>query len=144
MEKHEMSISLNSFDNRVRRGRRRVFAVLAAIACILGMVQACGTHGAEPAPQPSVTKDTDAETYQWWRGNMIRYQVVASADELPERLNEVPECVYEDGANPRPNDPDNQGAYQPICRWDAYRNGNHKGTSYVLFHGDKVMPINYK
>ena len=143
MEKHETLISLNSFDNRVRRGRRRVLAALAAVACIMGMVQACGTHDTEPAQQPPVTKDTDADTYRWWRENMTRYQV-ASPETLPEHLGDVPECVYEDGSNPRPNDPDEQGAYQPICRWDAYKRGNGKGTSYVLFHGDKVIPLNYR
>lgn len=144
MKKHETSINLNSFENRVRRGRKRVLCVLAVVVCTLGTAQACGMYSAEPVPQPAATKDTDAETYQWWRGNMIRYQVVTSADELPERLSDVPECVCEDGSNPRPNDPDNQGAYEQICRWDAYANGNGKGTSYVLFHGDKVMPLNYK
>ena len=143
MRKHETSISLNSFDNRVRRGRRRVLAALAAIACIAGMVRACGTHDAGPVPQPAVTKDTDAETYQWWRESMTRYQV-ASPETLPEHLGDVPECVCEDGSNPRPDDPDEQGAYQPICRWDAYKSGNGKGTSYVLFHGDEVMPLNYR
>ena len=143
MKKHETSINLNGYDNRVRRGRRRVCAVLAAIACIPGMVKACGTHDATPAPQAAVTRDTDAETYRWWRENMTRYQV-ASPETLPEHLSDVPECVHEDGSNPRPNDPDNQGDYEPVCRWDAYKRGNGKGTSYVLFHGDEVMPLNYR
>ena len=139
MEKHETLISLNSFENRVRRGRRRALAVLAVVACIAGMVQ----HEADPAPQAAVTKDTDADTYRWWRESMTRYQV-ASPETLPERLGEVPECVNEDGSTPRPQDPDNNGAYEPLCRWDAYKSGNGKGTSYVLFHGDEVMPLNYR
>ena len=146
MEKHETSISLNGFENRVRRGRKRarvVLAALAAIACIAGMARACCAHDEETAPQPAVTKDTDAETYRWWRESMTRYQV-ASPDTLPEHLSDVPECVNEDGSNPRPNDPDEPGAYMPVCRWDAYENGNHKGASYVLFHGDEVMPLNYR
>lgn len=143
MEKHETLISLNNSKNRVRRGRRRALAVLAVVACIAGMVQACGTHDANTAPQAAVTKDTDAETYHWWRESMTRYQV-ASPDTLPEHLSDVPECVNEDGSNPRPQDPDNQGAYMPVCRWDAYKHGNGKGASYVLFHGDEVMPLNYR
>ena len=75
MKKHETFINLNSFDNRVRRGRRRVLAVLAAVACIMGMVQACGTHDTDQVPQAAVTKDTDADTYRLWRENMTRYQV---------------------------------------------------------------------
>ena len=141
MEKHETLISLNGYENRVRRGRRRVLCALAAAACVLGMAQACGAHDATPAP--AVTKDTDAETYRWWRESMTRYQV-ASPETLPEHLSEVPECVHEDGSNTRPNEPDNQGAYMPVCRWDAYKRGNGKGTSYVLFHGDKVIPLNYR
>ena len=146
MGKHETSISINSFENRVRRGRKRacvVLAALAAIACIAGMARACRAHDATPAPQAVATKDTDAETYHWWRESMTRYQV-ASHDTLPEHLSDVPECVNEDGSNPRPNDPDEPGAYQPICRWDAYKRGNGKGDSYVLFHGDEVMPLNYR
>ena len=143
MKKHAQFINLNSVDNRVRRGRKRILCVLVAAACVLGMAQACGAHDATPAPQPAVTKDTDAETYRWWRESMTRYQV-ASPDTLPEHLSDGPECVNEDGSNPRPKDPEEQGAYQPICRWDAYKSGNGKGASYVLFHGDKVMPINYK
>lgn len=143
MKKHETLISLNSSENRVRRVRRRVLAVLAVVACIAGMVEACGAHDANTAPQAAVTKDTDAETYHWWRESMTRYQVASPAT-LPENLSDVPECVNEDGSNPRPNDPDNNGAYEPLCRWDAYKSGNGKGASYVLFHGDEVMPLNYR
>ena len=143
MGKHETFVSVNSFENRVRRGRRRVLCALSVAACVIGIVQACCAHDATPAPQSVATKDTDAETYHWWRETMTRYQV-ASPDTLPENLSDVPECVNEDGSNPRPQDPDNQNAYMPVCRWDAYKRGNGKGASYVLFHGDEVMPINYK
>ena len=143
MGKHETFVSTNSLENRVRRGRRRVLCALAVAACVIGIVQACVTHDATPAPQAVATGDTDAETYHWWRESMTRYQV-ASPDTLPEHLSDVPECVNEDGSNPRQQDPDNQGAYMPVCRWDAYKNGNGKGASYVLFHGDEVMPITYK
>ena len=143
MKTQETIININDFEHRVRRGRLRVLCALAVAACVLGMVQACGSHDATPAPQAAVTKDTDAETYHWWRENMTRYQV-ACPETLPEHLSDVPECVNEDGSNPRPNDPDNKGVYEPVCRWDAYKQGNGKGTSYVLFHGDEVMPLNYR
>lgn len=45
--------------------------------------------------------------------------------------SDIPRCAMEDGSV--------SGGWQPVCRWNARLMGNHKGLSFVLVDGSKVV-----
>ena len=48
---------------------------------------------------------------------------------------DIPACFAEDGSVAV----DGGSAYQHVCRWDARRQGNREGVSYVLVDGVKAV-----
>lgn len=105
---------------------RNVFLVfvLVAVVGVVGHLDAVDQAQA----LDGASSETVAEWNTWRRDNPGS---VASAFSWAD----IPACSVEDGSVAV----DGGSAYQHVCRWDARRQGNHRGVSYVLVDGSKVV-----
>lgn len=105
---------------------RNVFLIAVIVAAV------CAGGHLESVDQAQALGGASAETVESWnawrRGNPGS---VASAFPWAD----IPACFVEDGSVAV----DGGSAYQHVCRWDARRQGNHSGVSYVLVDGVKAV-----
>lgn len=105
---------------------RNVFLIAVIVAAV------CAGGCLEALDQAQALGSASAETVESW--DSWRHDnpgSVASAFSWAD----IPACFVEDGSVAV----DGGSAYQHVCRWDARRQGNHKGESYVLVDGVSVV-----
>lgn len=97
-----------------------VFALLAVVVGLLGSAGAVDRADALADAPADVVAEWDA-----WR------EAHSGESASLFAWSDIPRCAMEDGSV--------SGGWQPVCRWNARLMGNHKGLSFVLVDGSKVV-----
>lgn len=105
---------------------RNVFLIAVIVAAV------CAGCRLESVDQAQALDGASAETVESWNA-WRRDNPGSVASAFP--WADIPACFVEDGSVAV----DGGSAYQHVCRWDARRQGNHRGVSYVLVDGVKAV-----
>ena len=105
---------------------RNVFLIAVIVAAV------CAGGHLESVDQAQAVGGASAETVESWNA-WRRDNPGSVASAFP--WADIPACFVEDGSVAV----DGGSAYQHVCRWDARRQGNHSGVSYVLVDGVKAV-----
>lgn len=105
---------------------RNVFLIAVIVAAV------CAGGHLESVDQAQALGGASAETVESWNA-WRRDNPGSVASAFP--WADIPACFVEDGSVAV----DGGSAYQHVCRWDARRQGNHSGVSYVLVDGVKAV-----
>jgi len=109
--------------------RIRFVAAVAAITAVVGL--AGHLDAVDQAQALGGASTATVREWDSWRAD--NPQSAASA----YSWDDIPACVLEDGSFTADNE--SGSAYQAVCKWAAKRQGNRRGTSYVLVDGSKVV-----
>lgn len=109
--------------------RKRVAVVVALIVCIISFGALCSPALSDmPVADPHGTPE---QQWTWWRETFATADYGQADLASYRELSSIPQCEMEDGST-------NDG-YARICEWRGQSAGNHRGSSYVLVDGSKVL-----